>query len=141
MEESLYPTHTCFDDALDYLALVGKERGRHGIRGHFVVHGICLVPDKESFVGSQNPGDPFAHAWVEHEGRVIQGGIFRGERVWFSITVEEFHEKWRVRESTRYSVREALRLNRLTNHYGPWLEKYEALTRTAERVRQSVGGG
>lgn len=126
---TLYPTHTCFDDALDYLGLVATAEGRRGLRGLALVHGICLVPEGESFVGAGQPGDRFAHAWVESGGRVIQGAILDGERVYFSILRVEFFEKWRVQDFTRYTPRQAMRQNRLSNHFGPWESKYEALTR------------
>jgi hypothetical protein len=128
---TVHPTHTCFDDALDYIeALIRQDV--HLVRRNssklFVVHGICLKPE------GPTKGEPFAHAWVEDEysepeARVWQGGILNGERIFYALDRVEFFQRMRVQECTRYTLREASDHNHRTNHYGPWLDKYKRLCR------------
>lgn len=132
----ILPTHTCFDDALDYLGHLATRKDPT-LRRHVLVHGICTV-NKAQAVDATD-GEPFAHAWVEYRGQVIQGGILAGAKVWWSSSIDDFHETLNVLESTRYTVEEASAENMRTGHYGPWVEKYEELTRTAKRARQAAG--
>lgn len=118
--ENIYPTHTCFDDALDYLELVLRAQGRKSLRRLVVVHGICL---------HEETSEPFAHAWVEQGDEVHHAGILRGERVWVTIPRDDYYRELRIQDTTRYTPLEAVRRNRATGHYGPWEPQYQALTR------------
>jgi hypothetical protein len=120
------PTHTCFDDALDFIVAVLQPHpaARQALAQELcLVHGICRAPD----------GQPYAHAWVEHQGRCIFRGLLEGNAGYFAARQEAYYAELRVEEVTRYSVPEALAANRHTNTYGPWVPKYLALcgTRTA----------
>lgn len=125
-ESVVLPTHTCFDDALEFFEeLIKAGHPPAVLRSYNIVHGICLNADD---------GDrPYAHAWVEgtHDGehRVVQAGILNGKKIWFSVLHAEFYEKYKVQAHTRYTIDEAVALNRSTGHYGPWRDEYEALTR------------
>jgi hypothetical protein len=123
---TIYPTHTCFDDALDYLAHRVRQNRRAAMK-LTLVHGILLAPE------GKRKGEPFAHAWVEEGGRVIQDGLLEdGSRVTWSMSVAEFREKMQPQKTTRYTVRQAARENRRTNHFGPWVPEYQALTGRGE---------
>lgn len=140
----LPPTHRCFDDALDYLqAAVMDAAGvpevleyiRHVITGsrppraasrvkrflarYAVVHGVCLHPGDST--------DRFAHAWVEHQGYVIQATLLERRRVFYRMASAEFRKAWRPRDMTRYTVEETLRKNYTSGHYGPWESRYAEL--------------
>lgn len=141
-DTSILPTHTCFDDALDYLAHRLHQDHRVGER-LTLVHGILLAPE------GPKAGTPFAHAWVEEalpggvvvwqDGFVnlggfevpLAGGILRAEkdlaRVSYSTPAAAWREKMRVQKETRYTVDQAVAENRRTCHFGPWVVEYEAL--------------
>lgn len=115
-ETLIFPTHSCFDDALDLAeALVMQDRREAGKL--FVVHAICLMPD----------GRPYAHAWLEREDCCLFVGVIEGREVPLEAAKDEFYVEYKVQESTRYTLREALAENVRTNHYGPWKPEYEAL--------------
>jgi hypothetical protein len=115
---NILPTHTCFDDALDFLgALLQIGRlSKDELNEYVVVHGICTAPD----------GNPYAHAWVEQSrARLIwQGGVVDGVRVWFAVPIEEFDREYRPQITTRYTPAETARENARTNHFGPWKDEY-----------------
>jgi hypothetical protein len=129
----IYPTHRCFDDALDFVTERMKEDPKGLENKLLVVHGIVLMPS------GPDEGEPYAHAWVEEGSLVWQGGILDGERVYWSVEWSEFRDELRVQEATRYTLRQAYMENQRTNHYGPWLAKYEALCRgtTARQLANS----
>lgn len=115
----IHPTNTCFDDVLDQQAWLLQVDPERANRQH-IVHGICLMPD------GPDEGKPFAHAWVEDnlENRVYQSGMLDGEKIWYSCDRPEWYLKIRVQEYTRYFLWDALQLNLVTNHFGPWVEHY-----------------
>lgn len=154
-DTAILPTHTCFDDALDYLAhrLKADPSSEERLT---LVHGILLAPE------GPKAGTPFAHAWVEEElqGRTIvwqdgfidlggfeiplAGGTLRAEqdlaRVSYSTPAAEWRQKMRLRKETRYSARQASAENGRTNHYGPWVEEYRALCGRGETFWPRAGG-
>lgn len=107
---TIYPTFSCFDDAVDYLNLLMHEGTPFAeVHAHRVVHGIVLSPD----------GEPSAHAWVENGDEIIQAGIFEGDRVWLKMTRAEFAERYAVQKAVRYSPTELVRMQRVRGP-GPW---------------------
>jgi hypothetical protein len=130
--KSIVPTHACFDDVLEYLEMlaIGGTPTRE-IAQYVVVHAICVAPD----------GEQFAHAWLEHAGDAVQGGIVDGERIWFAMSLAEFMTRFVVAEQTRYTVVEALAENLRTGHYGPWVEKYRELTHKGDGEPRSWDPG
>lgn len=129
MNDVVHPTHTAFDDALDFFVecnvpLIEFDE-------YSVVHGICLRPDET----------PFAHGWVEHHGIAVQAGLLEGQRIYYGVPLREFRERWRVREQTRYTVIEALRENYRSGHYGPWVEAYARLCTTDPREWETNRNG
>lgn len=117
----IHPTNHCFDDALDFLELVIKNKQALDVNTLLVVHSICLMPD----------GTPYAHAWVEDTkaDSCIFKGILKGEAMYLAAERKEFYETFKVQETTKYTVKQALFENRLSNNYGPWEEKYLKLTK------------
>ena len=117
----IYPTHTCFDDALDFLVDVLRDNPRERAalaQQLFLVHGLCQAPD----------GRLYAHAWVEDavEDTCIFTGILDGTRRVFATPAHEYYAEVRVQEMTRYNLIQALQNNRFTNSYGPWEARYQA---------------
>lgn len=113
----VFPTGKCFDDALDLLVTLLKEAGpdegavlAHRLR---LVHAACEAPD----------GHLYAHAWVENiaEREAYFVGIYRRARHVFVAPTEEYHREIHLRSLIRYSYAEAFVLNRIHNHFGPWV--------------------
>jgi hypothetical protein len=115
---TVYPTHSCFDDAMefiDYLAVEFKDESMP-IQ---LVHGLMKGDD----------GQLHAHAWVEESnmGLAVFAGIHRGQKTYFYTPVKDFYACYRITETTKYSIEEALQNNLRTIHFGPWEPKYVAL--------------
>ncbi len=115
MTQVIYPTQTCFDDALDLLvALCHQDRRRR--RALRLVHAV-VAPD----------GAPCAHAWVDDATQVFFQGLVDGAKHTFESSRAEYYTGITVRECTRYTLQQALLHNRRTGHYGPWQARYRAL--------------
>lgn len=117
---TIYPTHSCFDDALEFIEWVAKEYKTEDLSFLTLVHGIA----------QGDGGALHAHGWVEDSGMnvAIYAGILRSEKVYFYTPIDEYYKAHRVQETTRYTLREALEHNLRTIHFGPWEPKYVALT-------------
>lgn len=130
------PTHTCFDDALDWFEQVINPRTvtPFTLDTFRVVHGVCQA------AGSVQ----YAHAWVEQSGcdacyradvgeelvppmLAWQAGMMGGLRVYFGIERSAYYETYRVQRATLYSLGAVVELNRSSGHYGPWEPEYVAL--------------
>lgn len=117
----ILPTHTCFDDAFEYIELIilHKEFTLNEIRDHFfIVHAICKLPT----------GKLYAHAWVEHKNECTFKGILNNEAVFCTADKKEFYAQYDVQEFTKYSMERVRDMNFSTKSFGPWIEKYKALT-------------
>lgn len=126
---TILPTHTCFDDALDYLTERAKRDGWELVASALVVvHAICLAPD------GPHRGEQFAHAWVEEGPTLWQGGILEGQRVFWGASAEEVRAELRVQMEKRYTPAEAAILNRTHNTFGPWDPRIKMLCGGALRV-------
>lgn len=124
VEGVIFPTNTCFDDALDLIDKVAAEKPEelHRLR---LVHAICVAPD----------GYPFSHAWVEDGESVIFTGLFNGERGHFEADRAGYYEYFQVRETTSYSPAQAAWHNLRTGMYGPWEKKYQDLCK--DRIQET----
>lgn len=128
------PTHSCFDDALDYIGhRVTENPGlAHGTTLR-LVHGIAIVIS--DVADGLVHGEPFAHAWVEEdvadqaEPIVWQVGILDGARVLFAMPRSAFDRTLKIQASTAYTCREIWIENRRSGTYGPWRPEYLALCR------------
>lgn len=116
----IYPTHTCFDDALDFIARMLKKGGQSPpdlAKKYRVVHGLYRV-DQVLYCEKK----VIAHAWVldrEHN-EAIQDGYLKEERVTYSIAIEEFRKLFNTIHETIYTLHEVAKLNAKHNNYGPW---------------------
>lgn len=122
---AIYPTHTCFDDCLDLLEAFVKAEGKAAMAECRVVHAICTMPEN-----SAEPGEPFAHGWLERGDEAYFCGIIDGEKVIVEANREDYREGLGIQQMTVYSGFDAAYWNRTSNHYGPWLPEYENLCRS-----------
>lgn len=129
----LLPTGTCFDDALDYVSVLLKDAGCYTERKkilttHYVCHGL-VGPDD----------DPIAHAWVEVGDDVWISGLWRGKQVFTSLPRSDYYASMGARDITRYTCQEVVDLNRKSNHFGPWEERYVERCRKPEDPVRVIG--
>jgi hypothetical protein len=129
-DDVILPTHECFDDVVTFMNGVAAEGATRAELVRFTtVHAIVLAPDDT----------PYAHAWLEHEdGRAIQGGIYKGERIYFSANREEYRAKIRIVKEWRYSMDDCLRLDRELGT-PPWDPEVKALCGGGHRVWRDDG--
>lgn len=124
---TILPTHTCFDDALDWIVGRLQQDGASVFDTLFLVHGIQVIP------GGQVDADHlFAHAWVEDgaycwDFGIIEGGDAHGRKCAYAVEPVEYYQTRQVQEATRYTVRQAFVQNRRSGTYGPWKPEYSAL--------------
>jgi hypothetical protein len=118
----IYPTHTCFDDAVEYIERRCRNQPEQA-RGYglMLVHAICTNPDT---------GERFAHAWVEEDARyVVFAGIINGERGFFRAYRNEYVRQLNPNPITRYNCRQLLVEYRKSGNCGPWKPEYKALVK------------
>ncbi len=113
---TLYPTHTCFDDALDMLTEAVKANpGSFESDELKLVHAVCVAPT----------GEEYSHAWVESNStHVWFVAITNGHRVQYVADRGEFYDEYQVKETTKYTPRQAWEENAKHETYGPWLDRY-----------------
>lgn len=133
---TIFPTHHCFDDALDFItARVRQDPAVAESDTLTLVHGIARLPNPD---GQLQPGERFAHAWVEEGNHVWAAGVLDGQRIYFRAERDEYYARLRVEQTTRYSILEAWAENRRTCSYGPWKLEYLALCRPRTPDRLDV---
>lgn len=123
MSTIIYPTGTCFDDALDLMEHFILEDCSK-IETLILVHAICLQPD------GPEEGTPFAHAWLEEGDVMWQAGILGGDKIQYSCSKAEMVAALRVQDLTRYTAHQVRDENQRSGTYGPWLPQYQALTKS-----------
>jgi len=115
----LRPTHTCFDDALDYADLCARRFGSDALEPIlWIMHGICVDPYS---------GKRIAHGWAYHAPlrQVVQAGRTPlGARQFYGMHARDFDAEMLPQLVTRYRLSEALAQNELHNTFGPWLPEY-----------------
>lgn len=125
--QCIYPTYTCFDDALQFLLDLfahNPQDQRHFMRTITLVHGICVDPE----------GKRYSHAWVEYSVRgecIFRGRVGSPEAppTYLRCEKQAFYQEHRVEVVTRYSMQAVRRETRLHGTSGPWKEAYQALCR------------
>lgn len=128
---TIFPTFNCFNDSMEFIDHVARECPEK-VNNLTLVHAICL---------SEN-GREYAHGWIEDTkwNVVIFCGIYMDQKVYLAAPFESYFSTYKVKESTRYTMREALKENLRTVHFGPWKGKYQALCGDkGERI--VLGGG
>lgn len=121
--KSIYPTHHCFDDALEILAALNSGERQTHLR---LVHSICRAPD----------GNLYAHAHVNdiEKRESYFRGIYLGCNFEFIASTEEYEAGLHIVEAIRYTVSEAIAENRKSGNYGPWIERYQQLCGTSGKT-------
>lgn len=129
---TIFPTFDCFTDAMEFSDYIARDHPE-AINTVILVHAICL---------SSEDGREYAHAWVEdiELKKVIFCGIYMKQKVYLTASLEDFFEVYKVKETTRYTMSEALEQNLATGNFGPWEEKYSALCNNGEG-HLILGGG
>ena len=119
--ETLRPTGTCFDDALDLLQSYSIGSPVEHLTHLRLVHGIL----------TDEVGCEFSHAWVEDldADEAIFCALRDEERIYVSVPRMEYRKGFRVREATSYTVEQAWNENAKSGHYGPWQDRYQSLCR------------
>jgi len=137
----LRPTHTCFDDAIDFLELLplDKPQLRDDILRSFqVAHGFCVsstgVPYVHAWIEELVSGDPERITWPAH---VVWQGYLRdnGRRGYFAVPASWFYTTFGVFNRELYSLEQVAQHNLATGHYGPWRRDF------FEHAQRQGGGG
>lgn len=128
---TIFPTFECFTDSMEFIEHIAMECPEIGEQ-FILVHAICTA----------EIGRDFSHSWVEDTKNqvAIFCGIYMDQKTYFAAPLENFFRGYSVKESTRYTVAEAIQNNLRTVHFGPWEEKYQALCRNGE-PNPVLGGG
>lgn len=128
-ELTIYPTNTCFDDALDFLGIMSKKEPDKVRAGYFfLVHGILKNRDE---------GYLYSHAWIETKDEtVIHSGLLDKQLVYAEVPKSEYYDEMGLVECTRYTAREASDLNHKHVNFGPWKEKYVKLCRNWKDIKE-----
>lgn len=124
--KNVYPTHTCFDDAFDFLGELARDYPAALIfEGYKLIHAICLMPDDREY----------SHAWVESAaGEAHFFGMLNGKKVRLTAEAKEYRRNLRVKEFTEYTTQDACKENLRHGNYGPWIPKYRRLCKDQEGV-------
>ena len=121
---TILPTNKCFDDSLEELARLIKERPECADNNEYkLAHGILTLEN----------GELYSHAWLERGNAVIDFGIMsggeqHGMKVIYKVRKREYYRERKVVEVTRYTPRQAWEWNAVTGHFGPWVPRYRGLT-------------
>lgn len=116
---TIYPTHTCFDDALEFLSALLKDKEISLNDSEWrLAHGLCRALDVV-----------YSHAWVEHGDKVIFSGIIdvkEGKgRAYMTADKKEYYDHFHPFDVTTYSAMEAAIMNVTHGTYGPWEQRYK----------------
>jgi hypothetical protein len=130
-ENTLYPTFSCFDDAMHFIEYVWKNYP--SLDEIFVVHAIGKAHDEGE--------TRYSHGWVEDHnvGVCIYAGYLKGVKVYMCSPIEEYYSKFKFIETTKYTPKQAITLNLKHGTFGPWEPKYVALCN--DGVEHIVLGG
>jgi len=142
---AIEPTHTCFDDALEFFELLrlSEPEVQSYVRESLcIAHGICESASGERWVHAWveeiRDDDPDRADWPRHV--VWQGMRCGSGKGWFAVGAEWFYTAFRVQERELYRVEQFGMLNLLSGHYGPWNPRYLAMMGGGGRVLGTVEG-
>lgn len=127
---TIFPTGTCFDDALEWLTELVKRSPLRGFTPNlFLCHGICLM----------HGIDPYSHAWVEEFGMVWFSGVIEEDKAMIKCDLKEFYDHFHVTEQvTKYTPWQAVEQNHAAENYGPWEQRYIDLTREGKQNEEKA---
>lgn len=131
VDDAIYPTHTCFDDAVNLLADIAAHAPLE-LPKYQLVHAICVFPEGGYTLSGRQAGELFGHAWVERftpQGpEVLQQGLWRGYRVTFGMPLSQLEKLLKPQRRWHYTAEELLRDATLANTPGPWEPEIRALS-------------
>ena len=118
---TVFPTHSCFDDAVEILKKIMEFHPETFPTDEFLVVHAIVEPY----------GKPMAHAWIEdnYRNKVLFMGIIHGKREMLSADRMEFYIDIKMKETTKYTPLQAYLAEKRTRQFGPWEEKYQVLCR------------
>lgn len=118
-DDAIHPTHRAFDDALEFIEELARHKNPLLFSGRLrVVHAVVAAPN----------GREAAQAWIEQDNQyVIFAGILDGVRSYFAADRQEYYDDIKVKETTKYTVQQALELNLIHKTFGPWERRYQVL--------------
>jgi hypothetical protein len=130
---TIHPTHSCFDDAMEFIELRLKEDPTlaHDKRLQ-VVHARCEV------LTGPSAGQVIVHAWAEENGAIFDAGLIEGTRFVYELSPAEFAVNLRIIDATRYTLKDVHRENVRYGTFGPWKDEYIALCRDKQTRSQST---
>ena len=108
-----FPTGECFNDALDGMCEMLANVPVHERRDWRLVHALCAWTEQR-----------YAHAWFEDRKSVYEGKLKAGAKVYLVQPRKIFYRELKVIDPTYFTFEQALGLNYMTNHFGPWHKKY-----------------
>lgn len=137
-ETTVYPTHTCFDDAMEFVNQAVIEHGfDKAFDTFFLCHGICAMPD----------GRLFAHAWVVELDRAAKqdyvwfSGVWRGQKIFGKVCKADFYNELVVTSDvTQYDMLRVCNENVKHGTFGPWEERYLALCAKPGTIKEAHRG-
>lgn len=114
----IYPTNTCFDDSMELLEYsTTPNNDKINPNTLLLVHGIMIsVTNVE-----------YSHGWIEDDGYCWDAGIVLDEKIYYRTPMLLYYEKRKVKETTKYTLEEALAENLKYETFGPWVQKYRDL--------------
>lgn len=111
--KNIYPTGTCFDDAMDWFMKNYKDKNNL-----LLVHAICEKDD----------GELYSHAWCEHDNQAFGFGLIEheGEQVFccYCTDIKDYYDYFKVKKKSKYDITKVLLNNVLYKTYGPWRQEY-----------------
>lgn len=118
--DSVYPTHTCFDDAIEFIEIQIRENKIKDLedKHYLLCHGI-MNPRENNLENKE-----IAHAWVEHNNDVWFAGIYKGEKMWVCVDKREYYNESNILDVTCYNIKELYEFNTKFKTYGPWKTDY-----------------
>lgn len=118
LRDSLYPTHTCFDDAIEIIEFFCKSNpALIKMESISLIHAVIHPPKY----------DIHAHAWIEWHFRnaIFQKNVYQGEKIITEFHRDTYWQNSRVLIYRKYSMKDVARLNKESGTYGPWDEVFK----------------
>lgn len=116
--ETIYPTHTCFDDVKEFIIWEFRENSNATLHKYKICHGILHF----------DTGMPYSHAWIEltHKPQVIDFGFFQCKKIAYIADLTEYYKEKQVSQVTKYTIEEAIEIEKYTSR-SPWRKEYMEL--------------
>lgn len=133
-KEIIHPTGTCFDDVSHWIiqqAFKGILKPHHyDTPSYRICHGICAFPS----------GELYAHCWIEAGGACFDGRKLKGEIIMVEYERKTFYKLMRVKETYKYTLKEATECETRFGYPGPWEMKVRRLCRDFKRQSETLSG-